>query len=107
MARIVTTTETCDRDGRPVAPGTEPRMFVLDGQGYEIDLCAACSAELDGLAALVAASGREVPGGKRRRTAAERRETAAIRGLARAAGWPVADKGRLPKAATERFRAAA
>jgi hypothetical protein len=118
MAQQVDVRYVDDLDGS-TASGTV--SFALDGRSYEIDLSDDNAAKLrDSLATFVAAA-RRTGGAAARRgrrggdggaehaetpTRANREETAAIRTWARENGHEVSERGRIPKAVIESYRAA-
>lgn len=108
MTRIETVIITCDLDE---TPGAVPVRFALDGHAYEIDLCPAGKQQMAAqLAPYLAAARRAQQPAGRERSAAGRRETAALRAWARehAAeyGWEISRRGRLPAGVDAAYRAA-
>jgi hypothetical protein len=101
VAQKVSVTYACDYDDKEIPEGEQRSLtFGLDGQEYEIDLCAKHSekfSELVGKFAEHARKGamRSVPR-KRRRTAANRQRSAEIRAWAKTTGIEVSDRGRIP-----------
>lgn len=101
MAQKVSVTYACDYDDKAIPEGEQRSLtFGLDGQEYEIDLCAKHSekfSEVVGKFAEHARRGtmRGVPR-KRRRTAANRQRSAEIRAWAKTSGIEVSDRGRIP-----------
>lgn len=88
--------------------------FALDRRSYQIDLSkknadALAKVLAPYLAAARTTVGRGTVGGHTRRrsrnTASTRREMAAIREWAKANGYVVADRGRIPATATDAYRA--
>ena len=117
MAQQVDVRFVDDLDGSD-ASGTV--SFGLDGRTYEIDLSEANAARLrDALAPFVAAA-RRADGSTGRRSRgqrsapepppkparASREETAAIRAWARENDHEISERGRIPKAVVEAYRAA-
>lgn len=78
----------------------ETVAFALDGARYEIDLSVENAAKLRETLSVYIANGRRTPvradGTPRRVTRADREQTAAIREWARANGFTIGDKGRIP-----------
>jgi Lsr2 len=119
VAQQVSVTLVDDLDGSEAA---ETVTFGLDGRSYEVDLSAANAAKLrDAIAPFVAAARRAGSGGSggtrrgRRQPVAQeearparstREQTAAIRQWARDNGHQVSERGRIPKAVMEAYRAA-
>ncbi len=106
MAQKVETRLVDDLDG---STGAETVRFALAGREYEIDLSEANAARLrDGLAEFVAAARRATgdsgrTGGRRseapsaaRRPAMDREQAGAVREWARANGFEVSARGRIP-----------
>jgi hypothetical protein len=88
----------------------ETVQFALDGTSYEIDLSSKNAAKLrDALAGYVGAARRVTARGGRRRGRARPADDGSareIREWARANGFQVSDRGRVPAEVTEAFRAA-
>ncbi len=112
MAIVTTVSKVDDIDGSASA---ESVSFGLDGVVYEIDLGAKNAQKLrDALATYVAharkVSGRRVRTARAARSrpaaASNRDQTTAIRAWARANGYEVSDRGRLPATVMEAFEAA-
>lgn len=103
MARKVVYQIVDDLDGKELAPGQgETVKFGLDGVEYEIDLGSENAEALrESLAAYVKVA-RRVGGRQSRGTrvnlpsSGPKRDLAAIRKWARANGYEVADRGRIP-----------
>jgi hypothetical protein len=71
--------------------------FALDGVAYEIDLSAKNAARLRDALAVYVAAGRRVGGRRKSRTGGARGTSPSdIREWARANGWKVSDRGRVP-----------
>jgi hypothetical protein len=101
VAQRVSVTYACDYDDKEIPDGQQRSItFSLDGQEYEIDLCAKHSekfTEMVGKFAEHARRGTARGGGKRRRrTAANRQHSAEIRAWAKKSGIEVSDRGRIP-----------
>ena len=116
MARRIVHQLVDDIDGTVMDAGEgETVLFSLDGTAYEIDLTTQNAAALrDALAPYVSA-GRRVSsarasgsgsggGSKRRRTGQQ--DYAAVREWARANGYQVSERGRVPAAVLEAYEAA-
>jgi hypothetical protein len=102
VAQRVSVTYACDYDDKEIPDGQQRSItFGLDGQEYEIDLCAKHSekfADMVGRYAEHARRGTVKAGGtkRRRRTAANRQRSAEIRAWAKKTGIEVSDRGRIP-----------
>lgn len=87
----------------------ETVVFALDGARYEIDLSVENAAKLRETLRVYIANGRRAaaPGGgtPRRVTRADREQTAAIRAWARANGFEISDKGRIPTSVIDAYHA--
>lgn len=107
MAQRVQVLLVCDLHGDDTE-GTETIRFGLDGASYEIDVCAAHSAQLrDAFAPYVGVArraGRE--GAGRRRRVSTGVDPAAVRAWAKSQGLKVNERGRIPADIVERFTAA-
>lgn len=113
MARRIVHQLVDDLDGTVLEVGEgETVTFSLDGVAYEIDLTDSNAAELrDGLARYIAAarsvSSRTASGPapkKRRRTGQQ--DYTAIREWAKANGYKVSERGRVPASVLEAYEAA-
>ncbi len=96
MAKRVQVVLEDDIDG---GPAEETVSFGLDGVSYEIDLSAANAARLrESLASWVGAATRT--GGRKsaRRAGGRRNNVSAVREWARANGYQINDRGRVPAA---------
>ncbi|HET7735575.1 MAG TPA: Lsr2 family protein [Nocardioidaceae bacterium] len=108
MAQRVNVVLVDDLDG---SDADETVTFALDGTEYEIDLNAAHAAKLRDAFAPYVGHARRV-GGRRRRSANNRRNGAAeatpaeIREWARQNGWDVPDRGRVASEVREAYEAA-
>lgn len=100
MAQRVSVTYACDYDEKEIPAGEHrSHTFGIDGQEYEIDLCARHSekfSEAVGKFAEHARRGAARGAGRRRRTAANRQRSAEIRAWAKESGIQVSDRGRIP-----------
>jgi hypothetical protein len=101
VAQKVSVTYACDYDDKAIPNGEQRSLtFGLDGQEYEIDLCAKHSQKFSELVGKFADHARKsamrgTPK-KRRRTAANRQRSAEIRAWAKTTGIEVSDRGRIP-----------
>jgi hypothetical protein len=100
VAQRVSVTYACDYDDKEIPDGKQRSLtFGLDGQEYEIDLCAKHTerfSELVGKYAEHARRGTIRGARRRRRTAANRQRSAEIRAWAKSNGLGVSDRGRIP-----------
>jgi hypothetical protein len=100
VAQRVSVTYACDYDDKEIPDGQQRSItFGLDGQEYEIDLCAKHSekfTELVGKFAEHARRGTARTVKRKRRTAANRQRSAEIRAWAKESGMEVSDRGRIP-----------
>jgi hypothetical protein len=108
VAQKVETRLVDDLDGSDAA---ETVSFAFEGREYEIDLSQDNAARLrDGLAEFVAAA-RRTGGGNRRAPAArsasrstyDREQALAVREWARANGFEVSERGRIPRIVIEAY----
>lgn len=115
MARRIVHQLVDDLDGTVLEVGDgETVLFSLDGTAYEIDLTDGNAAALrDALAPFIAAArsvssnrsaSASAPGRKQRRSG--QRDYGPIREWARANGYEVNERGRVPAAVIEAFEAA-
>ncbi|WP_413451485.1 Lsr2 family protein [Georgenia phoenicis] len=107
MVQKVMVTLIDDVDG---TPADETVLFSLDGVNYEIDLTTDNAAKLrDALAPWVGharrAGGRRTGGGRssRRSSGGGNSDAAKVREWARANGYTVSDRGRIPAEVTEAY----
>jgi hypothetical protein len=108
MAQKIQTLFIDDLDGGE-AEGTV--SFALDGTHYEIDLSEAHARELRATVGRYAGAGRKVTGttrrpGRRRDRAADGGSNTEIRDWAKANGFDVKDRGRIPAEVVAGFQAA-
>jgi hypothetical protein len=100
VAQRVSVTYACDYDDKEIPDGQQRSLtFGLDGQEYEIDLCAKHSERLSQTVGKFAEHARKaaIRGTKRRRrTSANRQRSAEIRAWAKSSGIEVSDRGRIP-----------
>jgi hypothetical protein len=103
---ITTTVYTDDLDGSK-AEGTV--HFGFDGAEYEIDLSKSNRREFEKAMALYVGHARKVRNSRSRRTRGRRsaaHDLNAVRQWARANGYDVADRGRVPSAVLEAYESA-
>jgi nucleoid-associated protein Lsr2 len=108
MAQRVEVLLTDDLDGTDIAAGKgETITFGLDGTSYEIDLTAKNAGILRKALQPCIAAGRPIKGARspavRTRISAD---TRTVKAWARADGYEVSDRGRIPNAVCEAFDAA-
>lgn len=100
MAQRVSVTYACDYDDKEIPEGEQRSItFGIDGQDYEIDLCAKHSERLTEAVGKFAEHARKAAirgTRRRRRTTANRRRSAEIRAWAKGRGIEVSDRGRIP-----------
>jgi hypothetical protein len=110
VAQKVSVTYACDLDQKEIPEGQHRlRRFSIDGRNYEIDLCARHSEKFDELAQRYVARARRVSARAalrvKRRTAAHRRRSAAVRAWAKEHGFTVSERGRIPAEVVRSFEA--
>jgi hypothetical protein len=100
MAQVTTIKLLDDVDG---SPADETVDFALDGRSYEIDLSESNADKLRGLLADFVASARRARGASAPKAKAssapsgrDRDQTRAIRTWAKASGYDISDRGRIP-----------
>jgi Lsr2 len=107
VAQKVSVTFACDYDAKEIPDGEQlTRAFSLDGRDYEIDLCEKHSQKFDEALTRFADRARRVSGRvtrPKRRTAAHRQHSAAIRAWAKESGIEVSDRGRIPAQVITRY----
>jgi nucleoid-associated protein Lsr2 len=100
VAQRVSVTYACDYDDKAIPEGEQrSHTFGIDGQEYEIDLCAKHSAKFSDVVGKYAEHARRGAASgarRRRRTAANRQRSAEIRAWAKNSGIDVSDRGRIP-----------
>ena len=110
MAQKTVVTVLCDLPHDSEVAGTESISFAVDGNAYQIDLCAPHSAEFGKKVGPFADHARRVLSGGRSRRKAKpgtaRRRGADIREWARTRGHEVSDRGRIPDSVIEAYDAA-
>jgi hypothetical protein len=107
MATQTTVTVTCDLCGG--TKDTRTRSISLDGLTLEIDLCAKDGRGLDKVAQQFVPHARTVrrsPVTAGRRTASTRQHSASVRDWAKAQGFVVSDRGRIPADVERKYAAA-
>jgi hypothetical protein len=107
MATQTTVTVTCDLCGG--TKDTRTRSISLDGLTLEIDLCAKDGRGLDKVAHQFIPHARKVrrsPATAGRRTASTRQHSASVRDWAKAQGFVVSDRGRIPADVERKYAAA-
>lgn len=113
MARKIVHQLVDDIDGTVLEPGEgETVLFALDGKSYEIDLTEANAATLrDALAPYISA-GRRAGGGsssgpkQQQRRRGGQKDYGPIREWAKANGYTVSERGRVPASVLEAYEAA-
>jgi hypothetical protein len=109
VAQKVSVTFACDYDQKAIPEGQHrTRRFSLDGREYEIDLCTKHSQKFEEVVDRYATHARRASarqGRVKRRTAAHRQHSAAIRNWAKVEGISVSDRGRIPADVVSRFDA--
>jgi hypothetical protein len=108
MAQKVITLLTDDLDG---SEASQTVLFGLDGKSYEIDLNDENNAKLREALAPYIGKGRRVGGGgratvRRMGTGKPAEDTAAVRSWAKANGFDVNDRGRVPASIREAYEKA-
>jgi Lsr2 len=101
VAHKVSVTYACDYDEKEIPAGQQRNIrFGIDGQEYEIDLCARHSQKLSETVGEFAEHARKATirgtTPRRRRTTANRQRSAEIRAWAKSSGIEVSDRGRIP-----------
>lgn len=112
MAQKVVTTLVDDLDGSELKQGEGKTVaFALDGSTYEIDLSEknekALREALEPYLKAARSTSRAKASGSASSTRSNKEELAAARSWLRANGHDVSDRGRIPGALLEKFRAAA
>ena len=89
-------------------PADTTVSFGLDGQDYEIDLTNANAEELRDMMDAYIAAGRKTGGTRRRRRSGpiSKVDSKAVRAWAVTKGYEVSNRGRVPAAVIEAFKAA-
>jgi hypothetical protein len=100
---------TDDLDGSKIPAGKgETVVFALDGKSYEIDLCARHAAALRAALGPYVGAGRPVNNSRGRRVTRTTvgADARTVKEWARANGYEVKDRGRVPDHIREAFEAA-
>src|SRR5215470_15405017 len=107
VAQKVSVTYACDYDQKEIPQGQHRRRrFSIDGRDYEIDLCLTHSERFDEAVSGFAAHARKASGRPvrtKRRTAAHRKHSAQVRAWAKANGFAVSERGRIPTNVVTRY----
>ena len=107
MAQKVSVTYACDYDQREIPQGQHRRRrFSIDGRDYEMDLCLRHSERFDEALSRDASHARKASGRPvraKRRTAAHRKHSAQVRAWAKANGFAVSERGRIPSDVVTRY----
>jgi len=108
MAQRTVVRLTDDLSGGEIAAGKgETVTFSLDGLSYEIDLTAKNASVLRKVLRPYIEAGRPIKGSRRRPTRTRvAADTRTVKQWARANGYQVRDRGRIPKAVRAAFDAA-
>jgi len=112
MAKKIITTLVDDLDGSELKPGAGKTVtFALEGSSYEIDLSEkneqSLRAALEPYLNAARITSRSKAARSTNSVRSSREELSAARSWLRANGHDVSDRGRIPTALLERFRAAA
>jgi len=113
MAQKVQILLTCDLDEEDV-PAAETVTFSFDGNSYAFELCEAHLEEFNNTMQGYIAGARRADGGRRARVASAPRaagrsskeDLAPVREWARANGYRVSDRGRIPGEVRDAYAAA-
>ena len=107
VAQKLSVTYACDFDEREIPQGQHRlRRFSIDGRDYEIDLCLRHSERFDEAVSSFATHARKAsarPVRTKRRTAAHRKHSAQVRAWARANGFALSERGRIPSDVVSRY----
>jgi len=100
VAQKVSVTYACDYDSKEIPQGQHRlRRFSIDGRDYEIDLCLKHSERFDEAVSRYTSHARKASARlvrTKRRTAAHRKHSAQVRAWAKANGFTVSERGRIP-----------
>jgi uncharacterized protein YjbI with pentapeptide repeats len=99
----------CDFPHSTEVQATETVRFSFEGRGYELDLCVAHAQEMREILKSYLQEARRVPGGesrRRRKASAKRRHSEDIRAWAAQQGIKVSERGRIPAAIVDEYKAA-
>src|SRR5215470_1500616 len=107
VAQKVSVSYACDYDQKEIPQGQHRlRRFSIDGRDYEIDLCLRHSERFDEAVSRYASQARKASGRPvrtKRRTAAHRKHSAQVRAWAKANGFAVSERGRIPTNVVTRY----
>jgi hypothetical protein len=107
VAQKLSVTYACDFDEREIPQGQHRlRRFSIDGRDYEIDLCLRHSKRFDEAVGRFATHARKAstrPVRTKRRTAAHRKHSAQVRAWAKANGFALGERGRIPSDVVSRY----
>jgi len=107
VAQKVSVTFACDYDQKDSPQGQHRRRrFSIDGRDYEMDLCLRHSERFDEAVSRYALHARKASGRPvrtKRRTAAHRKRSAQVRAWAKANGFAVSERGRIPSDVVTRY----
>ena len=107
VAQKLSVTYACDYDQKEIPQGQHRlRRFSIDGRDYEIDLCLRHSERFDEAVSRYASHARKAsarPVRTTRRTAAHRKHSAQVRAWAKANGFTVSERGRIPSDVVTRY----
>jgi hypothetical protein len=110
LAQKVSVTYACDYDQKEIPQGQHRlRRFSIDGCEYEIDLCLRHSERFDEAVDSFASHARKSSGRPvrtKRRTAAHRKHSARVRAWAKANGFAVSERGRIPAEVVTKYESA-
>lgn len=111
MARHIQVTLLCDvRPHETDTPAARTVSIGIDGQRYELEVCAEHERQLlQAVTQYVQAARRVRPPGRRRtyrRTSRDRQQSREVRAWALASGRQVPERGRLPRAVRRDYAAA-
>lgn len=111
MARKIVHQLVDDIDGTVLDPGEgETVLFALDGKSYEVDLTADNAAKLRDVLAPYISAGRRAGGASSSAAKSRRRggqtDYGPVREWAKANGYTVSERGRVPAAVLEAYEAA-
>ena len=100
MAQKVSVTYACDYDSKEIPAGQHRlRRFSIDGRDYEISLFLKSIVKFDESVSRYASHARKASARvarTKRRTAAHRKHSAQVRAWAKANGFTVSERGRIP-----------
>jgi hypothetical protein len=109
VAQKVSVTYACDYDQKEIPQGQHRlRRFSIDGRDYEIDLCLKHSERFDEAIGRFTVHARKASAPvvrTTRRTAAHRKHSAQVRAWAKANGFAVSERGRIPADVVGKYEA--